>query len=67
MRDNTSNRVIARTDDDGVSLGAEIELRAGVEPLDALLDRRQNIVAALAPLWAQYGSGGVAESRLSAE
>lgn len=51
----------------GVSTGTDIELKSGAEPLDVLLDRRQNIVAALAPLWAQYGSGGVAESRLSAE
>lgn len=54
-------------DADGVSLGADIEIRAGVEPLDALLDERATIVAKLAPLYALYGPGGVAESTLSAE
>lgn len=54
-------------DDDGVSLGAELEQRIGVEPLDALLDRRTTLVNKLAPMFALYGTGGVAESQLSAE
>jgi hypothetical protein len=52
-------------DEDGVYSDAED--RAGVEPIDALLADRQTIVEALAPLWAEYGPGGIGEHRLSAE
>lgn len=46
---------------------SEAELRAGVEPLDQLLDERQHLTEKLAPLYAIYGPGGVAESMVSAE
>ena len=66
-----------RYDTDGVVLDDEsgnhaaprsdAEDRAGVEPIDVLLAERDGIVAALAPLWAEYGPGGLGEHRLSAE
>lgn len=45
----------------------DAEFRAGVEPIDVLLADRSTIVDALAALWAEYGPGGLGESRLSAE
>ena len=45
----------------------DLELRAGVEPLDQLLDERQHVVAKLAPLYAKYGPGELATHILSAE
>lgn len=55
----------AIADADGVYIDAET--RAGVEPIDQLLAERDQIVGELAPLWAEYGPGGVGEHRLSAE
>lgn len=52
-------------DDDGVYTDAED--RAGVERMDVLLADRDTIVSALAPMWAEYGPGGIGEHRLSAE
>lgn len=52
-------------DEDGVFTDAED--RAGVEPIDSLLAQRQTVVEALAPLWAEYGPGGIGEHALSAE
>jgi len=46
---------------------SDAEDRMGVEPVDVLLANRATIVDALAPLWAEYGSGGIGEHRLSAE
>ena len=40
----------------------DMELRAGVEPLDQLLDERQHLVEKVANLFALYGPGGVADS-----
>lgn len=45
----------------------DAELRAGVEPLAHLLDERAHLVAKVAPLYALYGPGGLAEHTLSAE
>ena len=45
----------------------EAELRASVEPLDQLIAERQVLVTRLAPLWAAYGPGSVAEQVVSAE
>lgn len=42
-------------------LMTDMELRAGVEPLEQLLDERATLVAQVAPLWAAYGPGGTAE------
>lgn len=55
---------INRTTDTPAS---DAEDRAGVESIDALLAQRLDLVESLAPLWAEYGAGGVAEHRLSAE
>jgi len=46
---------------------SEAEQRAGVEPIDVLLAEREHIIESLAPLWAEYGPGGIGEHRLSAE
>jgi hypothetical protein len=39
----------------------DAELRAGVEPLDQLLDERAHLVEQVATLWALYGPGGTAD------
>lgn len=46
----------------GATLREEAELRAGVEPIDLLLDERQHLVEKVAHLFALYGPGGVADS-----
>jgi len=46
---------------------SDAEDRMGVEPVDKLLADRAGIVEALAPMWAEYGPGGIGEHRLSAE
>lgn len=56
-----------RVDSDGVFHENDIESNAGVESVDELLAKRFTIVEELAPLWAEYGPGGLGESRLSAE
>lgn len=43
------------------------ELAYGVEPLDQVQAERDVLVKKLAPLWALYGAGGLAESKRSAE
>lgn len=46
---------------------AEMELRAGVQPIDELLDEHRFVRKKLAVLWAKYGPGGVADSIRKAE
>lgn len=53
--------LIGRADPKYPDMG-EPELRAGVEPLDHLLDERNHLVAKVAPLWALYGPGGTADN-----
>jgi len=45
----------------------ETELRAGVQPLEELLDEHRHVRGKLANLWAKYGPGGVAEHLRKAE
>jgi hypothetical protein len=45
----------------------EAELRAGVQPLEELLDEHRHIRKRMAALWAKYGPGGVAEHLRKAE
>jgi hypothetical protein len=52
---------------DTLSAHGDAESRMGVEPIDDLLAERASLVDQLAPMWAEYGPGGVGEHRLSAE
>lgn len=45
----------------------ETELRAGVQPLEELLDEHRHVRGKLSGLWAKYGPGGVAEHLRKAE
>jgi hypothetical protein len=48
-------------------LMSDAEIKAGAEPLADLLHERRLLAERLAPLYALYGPGGLAESMLSAE
>lgn len=45
----------------------EVEIRAGVQPLEELIEEHRFIRNKLAVLWAKYGPGGVADSLRKAE
>jgi FMN phosphatase YigB (HAD superfamily) len=45
----------------------ETELRAGVQPLEELLDEHRHVRRKVVALWAKYGPGGVAEHLRKAE
>lgn len=45
----------------------DTEIRAGVQPLEELLDEHRHVRGKLASLWAKYGPGGVAEHLRKAE
>ena len=45
----------------------DTELRAGVQPIEELLDEHRHVRKKVADLWAKYGPGGVAEHLRKAE
>lgn len=45
----------------------EAELRAGIQPLDELIEEHRHVRKKAAVLWAKYGPGGVADSLRKAE
>ena len=49
------------------TVSEEVELRAGVEPIDALLHRRRELVNKVATLRAQYGSFGTWDAQRKIE
>lgn len=46
---------------------ADTELRAGVQPIEELLDEHRHVRQKFAALWAKYGPGGVADHMRKAE